>query len=330
VKTEPIVENPRRAQHQSKPLKPSATEWLTNNFGVRPSPSVMLRHLRSEFIELGLWRVVNLCFWLVCPRTRASSTLDSVSIRKYQNYAKRLWGSSQLRVRFSIRGLFFSLCGPVHGFWSSPPTAFGISNAAGDSAPLQGAMNANSSFSPFGASASTPAVLNTEGQGAATSFFSSPFGRPTAATSQVPTPAVMTPAFPASQSAPPGFPTDMSHAGVGAGATLPTVSDSASAEKHDRPPTNTLNPKAPAFSPGYQFGTTPPKSGSDGTSTAKPSSTPPVLSTSSTPTRPILPPSTRPRFPRRVPQPLHLPSCPRANLLHPSMASLSTHFCKTD
>src|SRR5713226_3517992 len=42
---QPIIEEPdepAEPQPQPQSLKPSATQWLTNNFGVRPSPSVML------------------------------------------------------------------------------------------------------------------------------------------------------------------------------------------------------------------------------------------------------------------------------------------------
>ena len=41
---QPIIEEPgepAELQHQPKPLKPSATEWLTGTFGAKPSPSVM-------------------------------------------------------------------------------------------------------------------------------------------------------------------------------------------------------------------------------------------------------------------------------------------------
>ncbi|KAF8257416.1 hypothetical protein EI94DRAFT_1758502, partial [Lactarius quietus] len=290
----PMVDEPEEfseAQRQPKTLKPSATEWLTNNFGVRPSPSAML------------------------DTSGASSSTSVFGASSTSAFGSSVAAAAP-SANFGSGSAFGGSSSPAFGapppaFGSSFPSAQGVSNPADDSAALRRSRHADTSFSPFGSSASTPAVLNAEGQGgAATSIFSSPFDRPTGATSQVPAAAHgMTPVFSSSQSAPSGFDTDMSHAGFGTAATPPTAS---AEKKHDRPPTATLNPKAPTFSPGHQFGTTPPpKPASDGRTTASPfgpSSTTPVGSTSSTPTRPILTPidtsplsSSRPSAPPRPP-----------------------------
>ena len=53
---QPIIEEPEEPsepQHQPQPLKPSATEWLTNSFGVKPSPSVMLGTSSSSTSVFG-------------------------------------------------------------------------------------------------------------------------------------------------------------------------------------------------------------------------------------------------------------------------------------
>jgi hypothetical protein len=296
-----IVEEPEEIadpQHQPQPLKPSATEWLTNNFGVRPSPSVMLDTSGASSSTSVFGASSTSAFGSSAPAAAPPIASAFANIKTTPN----VFGSGS-----AFGGSSSSPFG-ASAFGSAFPSAQGVSNATGDSAALRGPMNTNTSFSSFGTSASTPAVLNAEAQGATTSIFGSPFSRPTAAMSQMPTAAVMTPTFISSQSAPSGFPTDsLSHAGFVAGAT-PSAIPSTSAAKHDRALPSALNHKAPTFSPGHQFGTTPPKTSADGASTAKPfgpSSTPPVLSTSSTPTRPILTPidtsplsSSRPSAPR--------------------------------
>ena len=46
-------EEPSEPQHQPQPLKPSATEWFTNSFGVKPSPSAMLGASSSSTSVFG-------------------------------------------------------------------------------------------------------------------------------------------------------------------------------------------------------------------------------------------------------------------------------------
>jgi hypothetical protein len=282
----PVVGEPEEAaepQHQSKPLKPSATEWLTNNFGVRPSPSVMLDTSGASSV---FGTSSTSAFGSSVPAPAPSTASAFANLKTTPN----VFGGSR---NFGSGSAFGSSSSspfgaPSPAFGSAPPSTHEASNVAGGSAELPGFTNPNSSFPPFGTSASTPA-FNAGGQGASTSIFSSSFAKYTAATTAAV--ASTSPAFSSSQSAPSGFPTDVSHAGFGAGATHPTTFASALGERHDRPPTGTLNAKAPAFSP---FGAPPPKQPVlNETSTAKlfiPSSSRPTVSTSSTPTRPILTP----------------------------------------
>ena len=289
-------EEPAEPQHQSKTLKPSATEWLTNNFGVRPSPSAMFdtsgASSSTSVFGTSPAPAFGSCVPTLAPAapSTASTPGGASAFANLKTTANVFGGSRNFGSGSAFEGSSSSAFGTSSSaFGSALPSAHGISNVAGDS------TNPNSSFSPFGTSASTPAVLNAEGQGAPTSIFSSPFVTPTAATSHVPATAVMTPpAFSSSQSAPSGFPTDQSHSGFGAGATPPTASASASAEKHEQLPTSTLNPNVQSFSPGYPFGSPQPKPPAfDEKSTARlfiPSPSLPAVSTSSTPTRPVLPP----------------------------------------
>ncbi|KAI9457223.1 SAC3/GANP/Nin1/mts3/eIF-3 p25 family-domain-containing protein [Lactarius psammicola] len=285
-----VVEEPEE-QHQSKTLKPSATEWLTNNFGVRPSPSAM-------FDTSGASSSTSV--FGTSPAPAFGSSLGSSIPAPAPTAPSTASAFANLKTTANVFGGSRNF-GSSSAFGGSSSSAFGASSSAfGSALPSNVAgdpTNPNSSFSPFGMSASTPALLNAEGQGAATSIFSSPFARPTAATSNDPMTAVMAstpPAFSSSQSAPSGFPTDRSPSSFGAGATPPTATASASAEKHDQPPTSTLNPNVQAFSSGYSFGAPQPKPPAfDEKSTAKlfiPSSSLPAVSTSSTPTRPILTP----------------------------------------
>ncbi|KAH8988272.1 SAC3/GANP/Nin1/mts3/eIF-3 p25 family-domain-containing protein [Lactarius hatsudake] len=239
----PIVEEPEehsKPQHQPSTLKPSATEWLTNNFGVRPSPSVI-----SSAPALAP----------AAPSTASTFPPGGASAFANLQTTQNVFGGGR---NFGSGSAFG---GPSTSVFGTTSSAFGSSlpstlNVAG------GPTTPSPSLPPFGTPAPTPAVLNAEVHGAATSIFSSPFTRPAAAASHVQTTAVMTstpPAFPSSQSAPSGFPTDRSHAGFGTGATPPTAISSASAEKRDQLPANTLNPNVPAFTPGQLFGATPPK-----------------------------------------------------------------------
>ncbi|KAI9438957.1 SAC3/GANP/Nin1/mts3/eIF-3 p25 family-domain-containing protein [Lactarius indigo] len=276
-----------KPQHQPSTLKPSATEWLTNNFGVRPSPSVMFDTSGASSSTSVFGTSPASAFSTSVPALApeapsTASTFPPGGASAFANLqtTQTAFGGGR---NFGSGSAFG---GPSSSAFGTPPSAFG-SSLPSTSNVTGGPPTPNPSLPPFGTSASTPAVLNAEGQGAATSIFSSPFTRPTAATSHAPTTAVMTstpPTFSSSQSAPSGFPTERSHAGFGNGAT-----PSASTEKHDQPPASTLNPNVAAFSPGHPFGTTPPKPPA---STAKlfiPSSSLPAVSTSSTPTRPILP-----------------------------------------
>ncbi|KAH9023008.1 SAC3/GANP/Nin1/mts3/eIF-3 p25 family-domain-containing protein [Lactarius hengduanensis] len=284
-----------KPQHQPSTLKPSATDWLTNNFGVRPSPSVMLdtsgaSSSTSVFGTSSASAFNSSLPALAPPAPSTASTFPAGGASAFANLqtTQNVFGGGR---NFGSGSAFG---GPSSSAFGTPSSAFGgslpsTSNVAGGPTAL------HPSLPPFGTSVPTPAVLNAEDQGAVTSIFSSPFTRPAAAASHVHTTAVMTstpPAFPSSQSAPSGFSTDRSHAGFGTGATPPTAVTSASAEKRDQLPASTLNPNVPAFSPGHPFGATPPKPLA---STAKlfiPSSSLPAISTStsSTPTRPILPP----------------------------------------
>ena len=286
----PLVEEPEEVAeppHQAKPLQPSATEWLTNTFGVRPSPSVMFDTSGASSSTSAFGTSSASAFGSSAPAPAPAAS----AFANLKTSSNVFGGSSN----FGPGSAFGSSSSPFgtssSAFGSALSSAHAASNVAGASAPFPGFTSTNAALPSFGTSASTPAALNGVAQGGATSIFSSPFAKPAAATSTVPTTAAMAstpPTFFSSQSAPSGFPADMSHAGFGASATAFT---SASAEKHDRPTVNTLNPKAPAFSP---FGSPPPKqSAPDETSKAKPftpSSSLPALSTSSTPTRPILTP----------------------------------------
>ncbi|KAH9023733.1 SAC3/GANP/Nin1/mts3/eIF-3 p25 family-domain-containing protein [Lactarius pseudohatsudake] len=293
----PLVEEfGEHSKPQPSTLKPSATDWLTNNFGVRPSPSVMFDTSAGASSSTSVLGTSSASAFsssapaLAPPAPSTASTFPPGGASAFANLqtTQNVFGGGR---NFGSGSAFG---GPSASAFGTPSSAFGgslpstLNVAGGPTAP-------NPSLLPFGTSAPTPAVLNAEDQGAATSIFSSPFTRPAAAASHVHTTAVMSstpPAFPSSQSAPSGFPTDRSHAGFGTGATPPTAVTSASAEKRDQLPASTLNPNVPAFSPGHPFGATPPKPPA---STAKlfiPSSSLPAISTStsSTPTRPILPP----------------------------------------
>ncbi|KAH9172536.1 SAC3/GANP/Nin1/mts3/eIF-3 p25 family-domain-containing protein [Lactarius sanguifluus] len=278
----PLVEEPgehSKPQHQPSMLKPSATEWLTNNFGVRPSPSVMFDTSGASSSTSAFGTSSASAFSSSAP---VASTFPPGSASAFANLqtTQNVFGGSR---NFGTGSAFGGPSSSVFGtsssaFGSAPPST---SNVAG------GLTTPNPSLPPFGTSAPTPAPQ---------SIFSSPFTGPAAAASHVQTTAVMTSTplpFHLPKSAPPGFPTDRSHAGFGTGCDTSNCRYFGFRRRStDQLPPSTLNPNVPAFTPGHQFGATLPKPSA---STAKlfiPSSSLPAISTStsSTPTRPILPP----------------------------------------
>jgi hypothetical protein len=229
---QPIIEEPEEPsepQHQPQPLKPSATEWLTNSFGVKPSPSAMLG-------------------------TSSSST--------------SVFGTSPAPA-------------PVSAFGSPIPAAPKTATpSAPASVPPEGTAFANLK--------TTPNVFGNRSFGASSAFgasgsSSSAFGQNSAS------PFGSSPSVPGAS---------------GSTEVLPTLRDSvkanttaASGQWHDQASASVLNPKAPAFSLGQTFGT-PSSTTSVQTETKSTtrifSSSPPFpkssTSTTTTPTRPILPP----------------------------------------
>jgi hypothetical protein len=277
---QPIVEEPEEPsepQHQPQPLKPNTTEWLTNSFGVKPSPSVMFG---------------------------ASSSSTSV------------FGTSPAPA-------------PVSAFGSSIPAA---SESATPSAPAPVAPEA----SAFANLKTTPNVFGGWSFGASSAFgvsgsSSSAFGQNSSSSSPTPAAAAAVVAppssfFAASQSAPSGFPGNASDVNLKAVSTPPSLTATASGQWHDQASASVLNAKASAFSPGQPSGT--PSSATSAqtetTSTTKifSSSAPfPKSSTSTTPTRPILPPiNTSPHtsFPRSSRPPVNFTTSQSAPSLNGS------------
>lgn len=285
----PIVEEPEEPAEPQHQLKPSATEWLTDNFGVRPSPSVMFDTSGASSPTSAFGTSSASAFGSSVPALAPAGALLPGGASAFANLktTPNVFGASR---KFGSGSAFGSSLpsafgAPSPSFGSALPLTNGVSNVV---TALRESTYPNSSLPPFGASAFIPAVLNAEGQGAVTSNFSSPFARPTAATSHVSTTASTFPSFSSSQSAPSGFPTDKSHADFGAPLTGFAL---ASAEKHDQPPASTLNPNVAAFSPGHPFGAPPLALGEASTAkTVGPPSSLPVILTSSATTRPILTP----------------------------------------
>ncbi|KAI0294123.1 SAC3/GANP/Nin1/mts3/eIF-3 p25 family-domain-containing protein [Multifurca ochricompacta] len=284
---EPVVEEPEEPdepqhQHQSKPLKPSATEWLTNNFGVRPSPSVMLDGLGSGSSTSAFTSAfgsnipappTSMAPSSVPPATSAFANLKT-SLNVFGN---RNFGSNS-----------------VFGVSSSTP---GVVNEAG----VQGQTVRDSTTKP--SASLSPFVASTS-----TSAFGSPFARSAAfaSTSQIPNAAGVVASSPftfsTSQSAPSGFPAGrrLPDTGLGVDTTPPTSTGPGFSEKHGQsssPSVTGLNAKASAFTPGQQFGvplstsTVPVNDEKKEKSTTgffNASSSSPTSATAST--RPILPP----------------------------------------
>ncbi|KAH9987627.1 hypothetical protein BJV74DRAFT_494229 [Russula compacta] len=297
---EPMIEEPdepAEPQHQPKPLKPSATEWLTNNFSDRPSPSVMLGATSSTSV-FGTSSTSAFGSSIPVSAPDASSAPSSVppaasafaNLKTTQNvFGDRGFGSGSAFGSSSSSSAFGT--SSAFGSTSSVPKASGTMAVI---SALQNSAKASSSFSPPSAFTSAPVVSNIGDQPTATSVSGSLFARSiTPSTSQTPVPGIAAPSsstFFTSQRAPSRFPTN-----TPAGSTPPTSTVTASEQKRDRPSATLLDPKAPAFTPGQLFGvpasTTSVQAEKEPTANIfSPSSSAPAVSTSTTPTRPILPP----------------------------------------
>ncbi|KAI0246513.1 hypothetical protein BJV78DRAFT_1286317 [Lactifluus subvellereus] len=274
---EPIVEEPAEPQYEPKPLKPSATEWLTNNFVFGPPPA-------SAFGS-SIPAPPSAPSSVVPPAASAFANLKTTP----NVFGSQTFGSG------SAFGSSSSVFGASSSAFGTTPSAPGASSMTTGPFVLGEHTKSGSSFPPFGASASAPVVSDTGDQRIAASAFESPFSKSTISTSLAPAAGVVessSSTFSASQSAPSGFPNKVLDTSFGPGTTPPSSSISASAQK---PPATALNPQAPAFSPGLSFGA-PPSTASvqdEKEPTARPfgpSSSFPTISTSMAATRPILPP----------------------------------------
>ena len=291
---EPIIEEPdppSEPQHQPQPLKPSATKWLSDNFDVRPSPSVMVG-TSSSTSAFGM-----------APASSAFGNSNLASGSAMPSVARSVPPAASAFANLKTTpNVFGNWGGSAFGSASS---AFGTSSAPPATLGTTGVQSAEtgSSFSPFGASTSAPVVSKIGDQGTAASGFGSPFATSSAVPSTTsPAPVVgldasSSSAFSASQSLPSGFPRNVILPSVDpkAAPTPPTSNTAFSEQKQDRPSATVLNPKATAFSPGKPFGlpssTTPIQAEKGPTANSfGPSSSSPAASTSMTPTRPILPP----------------------------------------
>ncbi|KAI0287164.1 SAC3/GANP/Nin1/mts3/eIF-3 p25 family-domain-containing protein [Russula brevipes] len=301
---EPIVveepDEPTEPQQQVKQLKPSATEWLSNNFGVRPSPSVMLGP-SSSTSAFG----ASIPASVSAPPSAPGSVPPAASVFANLKTTPNVFGN-----RSFGSGSAFGGSASTFGAPSSP---FGSTSSVPNS-------SGKHSFSSVGPSTSAPIMANVGDQGTATSAFGLPFAKLTApSTSPAPTtttinapPSSFT--FPASQSVPPGFLSNMPDGGLKASSTPPTSTFAALQQKHDQPSAPVLDPKAPAFSPGRPFGM-PSSTASVQAPTAKtfsPSSSSPAVATkprgNTTPQQP--PP---PKM-----QPISLPGTPTARSFSPT------------
>ncbi|KAF8489184.1 hypothetical protein F5888DRAFT_1796223 [Russula emetica] len=250
-------EEPSEPQYQPQPLKPSATEWLTNiMLGATPVP---VSAFGSSIAA--------------APETATPSAPASVP--------------PEASVFANIK-----TTPNVFGNWSfGASSAFGTSGSSSSAASgstdvlstLRDSGKANTSISPSGASTSAPIVSNIGDQGKPASVFGSPFAKP----STTPTAAASTPS---------GFPSNPSDINLEVVSKPPLPTAAASGQWHDQASAaSVLNPKAPTFSPGQSFGTpsftTSVQPETKSTTKIFSSSSPfPKSSTSTTPTRPILPP----------------------------------------
>ncbi|KAH9986845.1 SAC3/GANP/Nin1/mts3/eIF-3 p25 family-domain-containing protein [Russula vinacea] len=302
---QPIMEEerdePAVSQHQPQPLKPSATEWLTGNFGVRPSPSVMLAPVSA----FGAPSIPAPDAAQAAPSSAnsvppAASAFANLKTTPNVFGGNRGFGSSSAFGGGSpAASAFFGQTSSTSAFGStsSSTSTSSVPRASGSTADVLSNLrdSGNPSFSPFGASTSAPVVSNFGDQAKATSVFgSSPFAKSTSTStpSASPTPAAAVDApsssssiFAASQSAPSGFPDNVN---LNAG-SIPPISTAAASEHQTSVTVPNLNPRAQAFSPGQPFGT--PSSTTSVQAETKPTAK--IFgssSSSTTPTRPILTP----------------------------------------
>ncbi|KAI9510104.1 SAC3/GANP/Nin1/mts3/eIF-3 p25 family-domain-containing protein [Russula earlei] len=299
----PIVEepdDPAESQPQPNPLKPSATEWLTNNFGVRPSSSAMLGAGSSTSV---FGKSPNSAFGSSIPAPElASSSAASVVPSVASAFANLKTTPNVFSNRSFGTGSAFGTSSSAFGTSSSPFASTSSVPLTSGTVDGQSALPdfaiAGSSFQPLSTSMSAPVLSNIGNLGASTSPFGSPFAKSTTP-SMLPTPpteigAPSSSTFPASKSVPSGFPSAIPDLGLRAGPT-PLMSTAATSEPNlNQVPATVLNPKALAFTPGQPFGlsSTTSVQAEKGSITDEfsPSLSFPVASTSTTSTRPILPP----------------------------------------
>ncbi|KAI0260588.1 SAC3/GANP/Nin1/mts3/eIF-3 p25 family-domain-containing protein [Gloeopeniophorella convolvens] len=303
-------------QHQAGPLKPSATEWLTNNFGTRPSPSVMFGAPKDAAPASAFGSTTSSAFGpSISASTSGTPSVSNTTTSAGSAFAglrttPNAFGSQSfgLGSAFGGSGSVFGTAGSAFGgsgsafggsssAFGSTPSALGTTQTANDPATQIDPQKPSVPFSPFGASTSTPSLPNVKETNTASSAFGSPFAKPAPSASQPPAKGIALPSSPpfsSSQSAPSGIFSTPLESSFGVG-SKPLASIPTSAEKNGQPSTLTLNPAAPTFTPGQAFSvSTPPAAPLD--SAKKPasgffSSSPSTSTHPTTPsTRPVLPP----------------------------------------